>query len=98
MAPVLGCPDPDKQYFLEVDALAFVLAAILFQHNMGGKRREVAYFSKALTPSEWNYNIWDREFLAIVAALWHWRHLLIGMQELVVILTNHANLQYYHHP
>jgi len=52
MAPVLGCPDPDKQYFLEVDALAFVLAAILFQHNMGGKRREVAYFSKALTPSE----------------------------------------------
>jgi len=33
-----------------------------------------------------------------VAALWHWRHLLIGTQELVVILTNHANLQYYHHP
>ena len=28
----------------------------------------------------------------------HWRHLLIGTPKLVVILTNHANLQYYHYP
>jgi len=57
----------------------------------------VAYFSKALMSPERNYNVWDQEFLAIVAALHHWRHLLIGIQEPVMIFTNHANLQYYRH-
>jgi hypothetical protein len=92
MAPVLGCPDPEKQYFLEVDASVFALGAILFQHDANGRRREVVYFSKALTPPERNYDIWDREFLAIVAALRHWWHLLIGTLKPVVILTDHANL------
>ncbi len=96
--PVLGCPNPDKWYFLEVDASAFALGAILFQYDEQGKRRGVAYFSKALMSPERNYNVWDQEFLAIVAALHHWRHLLIGIQEPVMIFTNHANLQYYRHP
>ena len=65
---------------------------------MNGRRREVAYFSKVLTPPEQNYDIWDREFLVIVVALRHWRHLLIGTPKPVVILTDHANLQYYRHP
>ena len=67
-APVLGCPDPKKQYFLEVDASAFALGAVLFQYQ-DKKRRDMAYFSKSLTLPEHNYDIWDREFLAIVAAL-----------------------------
>jgi hypothetical protein len=33
-----------------------------------------------------------------MVALQHWWHLLIGTPKLVVILTNHANLQYYRHP
>jgi hypothetical protein len=95
MAPVLGCPNPEQQFFLEVNASAFALSAVLFQYNGQNKRRDVAYFSKALTPLERNYDIWDHEFLAIVAALRHWRHLLIGTKEPVVIFTDHANLQYY---
>ena len=50
--PVLGCLDPKKQFFLEVNASAFALGAILFQYNDQKKRREVAYFSKALTLPE----------------------------------------------
>jgi len=98
MAPVLSCPDPKKQYFLEVDTLAFALGTILFQYDDQKKRRDVAYFSKALTLLERNYNIWDWEFLAIVTALRHWCHLLIGTMEPVIMLTDHANLQYYCHP
>ena len=98
MAPVLGCPDPKKQYFLEVDTLAFALGTILFQYDDQKKRRDVAYFSKALTLLERNYNIWDWEFLAIVTALRHWCHLLVGTMEPVIVLTDHANLQYYCHP
>ena len=97
-APVLRCPDPEKQYFLEVDASAFALGAVLFQKDEEGRRHDVAYFSKALTPPERNYDIWDREFLAVVTALRNWRHLLISTREPVIILTDHANLQYYRHP
>jgi hypothetical protein len=52
IVPVLGCPDPEKQIFLEADASVFILGAILFQYNNQKKRREVAYFSKVLTPLE----------------------------------------------
>jgi hypothetical protein len=97
-APVLRCPNPANQYFLEVDVSAFALGAVLFQYDDQEKRRDMAYLSKALTPPERNYDVWDREFLAIVAALRHWRHLLVGTQEPVVIFTDHANLQYYRHP
>jgi len=94
-ALVLGCPNLDQQFFVEVDTSTFALGVVLFQYDAQNKQRDVAYFSKVLTPPEWNYDIWDCEFLAIVAALRHWWHLLIGTKEPVVIFTNHANLQYY---
>jgi len=97
-APILGCPDPDKQYFLKVNTLAFALGAVLFRYDLQGRWCDVAYFFKALTPPKWNYDMWDREFLAIIVALHHWRHLLVGTPDPVVILTDHANLQYYRHP
>ena len=96
--PVLKCLDLEKQYFLEVDASSFALGAILSQKDKKGRQCDVAYFSKALTPPECNYDIWDREFLAIIVALRHWWHLLIGTQDPVIILTDHANLLYYRHP
>jgi hypothetical protein len=70
---------------------------VLFQKDEVGKRQDVAYFSKALSITEHNYNIWDREFLAIVATFRVWRHLLSGMTMPVQVYTDHANLQYYHH-
>ena len=51
-APVLGCPNPDQQFFLEVDASAFALGAVLFQYDDQNKRRDVVYFSKMLMPLE----------------------------------------------
>ena len=56
---MLGCLDPDKQYFLEVDTSAFALGAVLFQYKDQRKRCDVAYFSKALMLPERNYDVWD---------------------------------------
>jgi len=78
MVPVLACPDPECQFFLEVNASSFALGAVLFQKEELGQQQDVAYFSKALTAPERNYDIWDHEFLAIVAAFRNWRHLLVG--------------------
>jgi hypothetical protein len=58
----------------------------------------VAYFSKALYATEHNYDIWDREFLVIVAAFRVWRHLLSGTTMPMQVYTDYANLQYYRHP
>ena len=96
-APVLACPNPEWQFFLEVNASSFTLGAVLFQKEEAGRQWDMAYFSKVLMATKRNYNIWDCEFLAIVAMFWHWRHLLVGTVQPVQVLTNHTNLQYYRH-
>jgi len=44
---------------------------------------------------EQNYEIYDKEMLAIIRALEEWRHFLEGATHLVEIWTNHKNLEYF---
>jgi len=44
---------------------------------------------------EWNYEIHDKEILAIIRVLEEWRHFLEGVTHLVEIWTNHKNLKYF---
>src|ERR1700682_1264598 len=97
-APVLAFPDLERPFELEVDASAYAVGAILFQRDEQDRKRDVGYFSKALKPAEWNYDIWDREFLAVIKALGNWRHILIGTPHKITVWTDHANLQYYRQP
>jgi len=52
----------------------------LFQRDEQGKAHniEVGYHSRGLNSAERNYDVYDREFLALVRALKFWRHLLQG--------------------
>jgi len=47
---------------------------------------------KGLNSAERNYDIYDREFLALVRALKFWRHLLQGLPYRIKVYTDHANL------
>ena len=58
----------------------------------------MGYHSQTFNPVEQNYDVYDREFLAIIHGLENWRHLLVGSPHLVIILTDHNNLQYWRHP
>jgi hypothetical protein len=51
-----------------------------------------------MTPPERNYSISDREALAVVRALQHWRHWLEGTKIPVEIITDHRNLEYFTKP
>src|SRR6267142_471536 len=82
-APVLAYPDLERPFKMEVDASAYAVGAILFQKDNQGRKRDVGYYSKALNPAEHNYNIWDREFLAVIKALGNWRHILIGTPHII---------------
>ena len=98
LEPVLYQPDWSKQFELEVDTSLFAIGAVLFQRDEEGRRRPISYFSQALNPAERNYDIWDREFLAVIQGLKHNQHLLVGSPHKVVVLTDHENLVHYRHP
>ena len=58
----------------------------------------VAYYSATFTPTERNYDIYERELLAILKALEHWRPHLAATEIPVTVLTDHANLTFWKNP
>lgn len=77
-----------------VDALTTGVGAVLSQQQgTPSKLHPYAFFSHKLTPAE-NYDIGNRELLAIKLALEEWRHWLEGAQHPFTVLTDHKNLQY----
>ena len=67
-APILAIFDPEKEALLEIDASDFAIGACLTQKGDDGKIRPVAYYSRKQTQPELNYDIHDKELLAVVEA------------------------------
>lgn len=93
-APVLRMPTDDGQFRVEADASDFATGAVLSQFQ-GDNWYPIAYLSKSLSEPERNYDIYDKELLAIIRALDEWRHFLEGAQQKFEIWTDHKNLQYF---
>jgi len=55
----------------------------------------VAFLSKSLNETERNYEIHNKEMLAIIRGLEVWRHLLEGAQTKFEIWTDYKNLEYF---
>ncbi|KAL5525978.1 hypothetical protein ACEPAG_7316 [Sanghuangporus baumii] len=91
----LAMPKPDKPYTLETDASDVAIGAVLQQEDDQGELRPLGFMSKTLTSTQRNYPTHDKEMLAIMEALKHWRHLLEGTKEPVTIRSDHANLRYF---
>ncbi len=72
---VLAIPTENGKFHVEVDASEGAIGTVLSQEQ-DGKWRPVAFLSKSLTITEWNYEIYDKELLAIMLALDEWRHYL----------------------
>ena len=90
-APILGYPDPTSPYFLDTDASAVGVGAVLSQIQEG-KERVVAYYSKTLSPAERNYCVTRRELLAVIKAVKHFRPYLYGQK--FTLRTDHASLRW----
>ena len=60
-----------------------------------GKWRPVPFLSKSLNETERNYEIHNKEMLAIIRGLESLRHLLEGAQFKFEIWTDHKNLEYF---
>ena len=95
-SPILILADDSKPYRLEADSSNYATGAVLSQQSSeDGKWHPVAYYSKSLSLVERNYEIHDKELLAIIRALEEWRHFLEGAQHPVEIWSDHKNLEYF---
>lgn len=96
-APVLSHPDPTRQFVVEVDASDTGVGAVLSQRSAAdGKLHPCAFFSRRLSQAERNYDVGNRELLALVLALQEWRHWLEGAAERFLVWMDHKNLSYLH--
>jgi hypothetical protein len=87
-----------KQAFSTAGVLAhfdadFVTAAVLSQRDADGVLRPVAFLSHKMSPAECNYEIYDKELLAIVKAFEEWRFELSGTEDPIQVLSDHQALQ-----
>ncbi len=94
---ILAIPTNDNPFRVEADASEGAVGAVLSQ-KQGRVWRPVAFMSKSLSATERNYEIYDKELLAIMLALSEWRHYLMGAKENMEIWTDHQNLQYFRLP
>jgi hypothetical protein len=70
-APVLAIPDFAKPFVVETDASNGGIGAVLSQDG-----HPIAYLSRALGPKNLGLSAYEKEFLAILLAVDHWRQYL----------------------
>jgi len=95
MAPILHRFDHNGDIVVETDATDFVSATVLSQFNDEGNLHPVAFFSNKHSPTECNYEIHDKELMAIVRAFEEWGAELQSVENLTLLLTDHKNLEYF---
>ena len=94
-APILKHFDRTKEAILETDSSNYINGGILFQYDSDGVLHPVAFYSKNITPAECNYHIYDKELLAIIRYLEHWRVDLEYTDDAIKIYTDHKSLMYF---
>jgi hypothetical protein len=94
-APILRHLDPKKVCVVETDASDFALGAVISQKGDDGRLHPVAFHSRKFTPAEINYEIHDKELLAIVDCFKVWRRYLEGAMHTVQVYSDHQNLEYF---
>jgi hypothetical protein len=94
-APILQHFDPTRTCFVECDASDYVTSGILSQKDSGGILHPVAFFSRKMLPAECNYEIYDKELMAIVRCFKEWRPDLEGTDLPIQVLTDHKSLEYF---
>ena len=102
--PILRQSDYTKQFLLSTDASAYGMGAILSQEGEINPRthkpiqQPIAYYSATSNLAEQNYDIYERELLAVIKSLDHWRPHLAATSQPVKVLTDYTNLTFWKSP
>ena len=93
--PILPYFDPDKECVVETDASDYVSAGKLLQITDNGILHPVAFFSKKHSPAECNYEIYDKELMAIIRSFEEWQPHFESAKGIIEVLCDHKNLEYF---
>jgi len=77
---VLVLPRREEKFRVEVDASGHAIGGVLSQ-KQEDKWKPVAFLLRTMLSAERNYEIYDKELLAIVEALDKWRQYLLDVAE-----------------
>jgi len=80
---------------METEASDYALTAILSIVNEDNEVHLVTFHSHTFTMAELNYDIHNKELLAIFKAFKIWRHYLEGSAYPIDVVTDHKNLEYF---
>lgn len=86
--PILAIFNPSLPTELHTDASSVGYGAVLLQTHNDNRKRVVAYFSKTTQGAECRYHSYELETLAVVRALQHFRHYLIGIEFKIITDCN----------
>jgi hypothetical protein len=92
--PALANFNYEKDTRVETDSSGWSIGGTLLQPNDDGLYVPCAFFSRKLNSTECNYEIYDKEMLAIIRSLDEWDAELRGLKEFEVY-TDHKNLEYF---
>jgi RNase H-like domain found in reverse transcriptase len=93
-APILILFDHERETIMEVNASKWCVGGTLYQVNEQGIMRPCAFFLKKNSPAECNYEIYDKEILAIIRSLEEWDAELRSVSKFK-IRSDHKNLEYF---
>ena len=91
---VTAQPCPIGKFCLEVNASGYALGDILSQLQ-DDKWCSIAFILHTMTDAELNYDIYDKELLAIMYALKDWHPYLLDARETFEVWTDHKDLSYF---
>ena len=86
---------PKLPLIVETNASEYALVAILSIQEASGDIHLIAFHSRTFSDSELNYDIHDKELLAIFDAFKLWQHYLEGSTYPIDVVTDHKNLEYF---
>ena len=92
-ATSLAFPVPYLQCILDTDASEVAIGAVVSQ-KVDSEGCPIAFFSKVMNPAQKQYCKTRRELLAVISALQHFRHYLIGNK--VILRTDNYSLKWFY--
>ena len=94
---VLSLLKREDKFRVETDASEHIIGGILSQEQEE-KWKQIAFLFRMIQPAERNYEIYNKELLAIVEVLTKWRQYLLDTIEPFEIQTDYKNLKYLREP
>ena len=87
--------DSALESIVETDASDYAVGAVHSQAQTNGRIHPCAFLSRKFSPAEMNYDIHDKEMVAIILAFKEWEYLLKSCRKRITMWTDYKNLEYF---